>query len=61
MNQFVQAQTIRNKEMIEESGHESRRRQWDEMRELHGDTERRRDYMLRQSMSRSLAEEAKIK
>ncbi len=60
MHQFVQAQTIRNKKMIEESGTESRRQQWDEMRAIHADPERRRDYMLRQSMAQSLRAEAEI-
>lgn len=61
MNQFVQAQTIRNKKMIEESGAESRRQQWDEVRAIHNDTDRRRDYMLKQSMAQSLKAEAAIR
>lgn len=60
MNEFVQAQTIRNKKMIEESGHASQRQQWDEMRAIHADKDRRRDYMLRQSMVHSLTVEADI-
>ncbi len=61
MHQFVQAQTIRNKKMIEESGKESRRQQWDEMRAIHSDSGRRRDYMMRQSMMQSLKAEAEIR
>lgn len=60
MHEFVQAQTIRNKKMIEESGEDSRRREWDEMRQIHQNEDRRRAYMLRQSMAQSLRDEARI-
>ena len=61
MNHFVQIQTIRNKRMIEEGGEESSLQlEWEEMRNIHGDPELRRNYMLRQSMVQSLRDEAEI-
>ncbi len=60
MYEFVQAQTIRNKKMIEESGDSSNAREWDEMRAIHKNAARRRRYMLRQSMVQSLYDEAEI-
>ena len=60
MREFVQAQTIRNKRMIEESGDSTNAREWNEMRAIHNDKARRRSYMLRQSMVQSLHDEAKI-
>lgn len=61
MHEFIQAQTIRNKNMIEESGQDYRRREWDDMRSIHGDAKLRREYMLRQSMVESLQLEKLIK
>jgi 3-(3-hydroxy-phenyl)propionate hydroxylase len=60
MNTFIQAQTIRNKKMIEEGEESSRQLEWQEMRVVQSDTELRRNYMLRQSMVQSLRDEAAI-
>jgi 3-(3-hydroxy-phenyl)propionate hydroxylase len=60
MNTFIQAQTIRNKKMIEEGEESSRQLEWQEMRVVQDDTELRRNYMLRQSMVQSLSDEAAI-
>jgi 3-(3-hydroxy-phenyl)propionate hydroxylase len=60
MNTFIQAQTIRNKKMIEEGEESSRQLEWQEMRVIQDDTELRRNYMLRQSMVQSLRDEAEI-
>ncbi len=57
-NTFVQAQTIENKRMLETSaGMREKERQ---MQETADDPKLRRDYLLRQSMYESLAEEAAI-
>ena len=60
MHEFVQVQTMRNKNMIEESGEDYRRQEWDDMRDIHNTAERRRDYMLRQSMVQSLRDQESI-
>lgn len=61
MNDFIQKQTIRNKKMIEETGDASYSSEWMRMRNLHENENERRDYMLRQSMTQSLINEAAIK
>ena len=61
MNDFIQAQTIRNKRMIEESGEEHQQSEWERMRKIHGDDEERKKYMLSQSMEQSLIKEQSIK
>ena len=48
MNDFIQAQTIRNKRMIEESGDKHQQSEWERMRKIHGDDEERKKYMLNQ-------------
>ena len=54
-NDFVQKQTIDNKEMMERKGDaEAHRRRFEEMRAISRDDARRRDFLLRQSMFRSL-------
>ena len=61
MNDFIQKQTIRNKKMIEETGDANYSSEWMRMRNLHENENERRDYMLRQSMTQSLINEAAIK
>ena len=60
MNNFIQAQTIRNKKMIEEDQQSSQQNEWQDMRRVQGDNEARRKFMLRQSMVQSLRDEAEI-
>lgn len=60
MNDFIQAQTIRNKRMIEEGEESSQQLEWDEMRNIHSNNELRRKFMLRQSMVQSLRDEIEI-
>ena len=61
MNDFIQKQTIRNKKMIEETGDANYSSEWMRMRNLHENENERREYMLRQSMTQSLINEAAIK
>ena len=61
MNDFIQKQTIRNKKMIDETGDANYSSEWMRMRNLHENENERRDYMLRQSMTQSLINEAAIK
>ena len=60
MNDFIQKQTIRNKKMIEETGDIKFSSEWMRMRNLHENENKRREYMLRQSMTQSLINEATI-
>ena len=60
MNDFIQKQTIRNKKMIEETGDIKYSSEWMRMRNLHENENKRREYMLRQSMTQSLINEAAI-
>ncbi len=60
MNEFVQTQSIRNKRMIEEGGADNSQREWDEMRAVHADEAKRREFLWRQSMQRSLESERSI-
>ena len=60
MNDFIQKQTIRNKKMIEETGDIKYSSEWMRMRNLHENENNRREYMLRQSMTQSLINEAAI-
>lgn len=60
MNTFIQAQTIRNKRMIEEGAETSRQQEWDEMRTIQNDPELRRNFMLKQSMVQSIRDEANV-
>lgn len=54
MNNFVQAQTIRNKQAMEQREPAARDRHYDEMRAINRDPDRRRDYLYAQAMFRSL-------
>jgi 3-(3-hydroxy-phenyl)propionate hydroxylase len=60
MREFVQAQTIRNKKMLEMSAEESSRAYEAELRRTVADPKRRLDYLMTQSMYRSLEREAEI-
>ena len=57
---FVQAQTIANKQMLESSDGDGGGSREQAMADIAGDPERRRSYLLRQSMYESLAQEAAI-
>lgn len=59
-NSFVQAQTIANKQLLEIDGGDEGRSRERHMADVAGNPEKRRAYMLRQSMYESLAEEALI-
>jgi len=54
MNNFVQAQTIRNKQAMEQREPEARAQHYEEMRAINRDPDRRRDYLYAQAMFRSL-------
>ena len=59
-NTFVQAQTIANKQMMEiDDGEDSKTREKN-LTAIVNDPERRRAYLMRQSMYESLADEATI-
>jgi 3-(3-hydroxy-phenyl)propionate hydroxylase len=60
MNDFIQAQTIRNKRMIEETGDNNSTSEWNRMRDIHSDEEKRKEYMLRQSMTQSIKKQGEI-
>ncbi len=60
MYEFVQAQSIRNKRMMEEGATAALQHEWDEMRRTHADDRLRREFMRRQSMVRCLEDEARI-
>ena len=59
-NSFVQAQTIANKQLLEIDGGDEGRSRERHMADVAGNPEKRRAYMLRQSMYESLADEAQI-
>lgn len=58
--QFVQSQTIKNKEMLEAEQRDGKGAQERQLERLATDADARRDYMLRQAMITSLHEEAAI-
>jgi 3-(3-hydroxy-phenyl)propionate hydroxylase len=60
MREFVQSQSIRNKKMLEMSAEESGRAYETELRQIVADPKRRKDYLMTQSMYRSLEREAEI-
>ena len=60
MHEFVQAQTIRNKQMLESSVAEDQKRFQQELAAIQADPVRRREYLLRQSMYLSREREAAI-
>ncbi|MGI4838191.1 MAG: FAD-dependent oxidoreductase [Janthinobacterium lividum] len=60
MNEFVQAQTIRNKANMQVSDAEAQARNQAEMAKVLADPQLRREYLLRQSMLTSRVREAQI-
>ena len=60
MQSFIQNQTIHNKEAMEAKTTAAQERYQAEMRAIHHDCERRRAFMIRQSMLGSLQDEARI-
>lgn len=58
--QFVQSQTIRNKEMLEAEQRNGKTAQEQKLEMLVTDADARRDYLLRQAMITSMGEEAAI-
>jgi 3-(3-hydroxy-phenyl)propionate hydroxylase len=60
MGEFIQAQTIRNKRAMEMAADEATSRAEAELAETARDPALRREYLLRQSMYRSLEREAEI-
>ncbi len=58
MQEFVQAQTIRNKKALEDPDQQARFQA--ELTAIHQDVERRREYLRTQAMVRSLEREAQI-
>ena len=59
-NAFIQAQTIQNKELLEHGAEEGHARRFARMRATAADPERRRRFLLRQSMIESLRDAAAI-
>lgn len=57
---FIQAQTMQNKELLEHGAAEGHARRFAKMRATHDDDEQRRAFLLKQSMVSSLAEAAAI-
>jgi len=57
---FIQTQSIKNKEMMEQSGEEGLRQRRAEMRRICNDNKLRRDYLLSQSLFTSLDDAARI-
>ncbi|MGZ5925296.1 MAG: FAD-dependent oxidoreductase [Rhizomicrobium sp.] len=55
MHEFVQAQTVRNKVALEAGSAEAQKAHESEMRAILANDERRRDYLMTQSMVKSLA------
>lgn len=60
MNDFVQAQTIDNKRMLEQGGTGARNGQYLQMREINADADKRRAYLMKQAMFTSIADAAAI-
>jgi 3-(3-hydroxy-phenyl)propionate hydroxylase len=60
MHNFVQAQTIKNKRMMEATSTAARDAHYAEMRSVNGDDDRRRNYLMAQAMFTSLADAAAI-
>jgi 3-(3-hydroxy-phenyl)propionate hydroxylase len=60
MHEFVQAQTIRNKKMLETSSADAQMANQREMAAILGDDARRRDYLMTQAMLKSVERAAAI-
>lgn len=57
---FIQAQTMQNKELLEHGAAEGHARRFAKMKETRDDDQKRREFLLKQSMVGSLAEAASI-
>lgn len=57
---FIQAQTIQNKALLEHSGTENHQRKLQEMQTIQQDPEKRREFIIKQSMFQSLQDAAAI-
>lgn len=57
---FIQAQTIENKELLEHGGATSHELRMERMRKIHADPVARREFLLRQAMFTSLKEAAAV-
>lgn len=60
MNDFVQAQTVANKRMLEQTGAEARDAHYQAMRAVIGDQDALRSYLMKQAMFTSIADAAAI-
>ena len=60
MYNFIQAQTIQNKKLMEEGGEKYARKEWEELKKIHGDDHLRRNFLLKQSMNQSIRDAAAI-
>jgi 3-(3-hydroxy-phenyl)propionate hydroxylase len=58
--EFVQAQSIRNKQLLEERDPELRRQRLDELRRISADKQQQKDYLLKSSMIWSVNRAAAI-
>lgn len=60
MNNFIQAQTIQNKRMMEEGTEEFLGAEWERLNNLHKDDELRYEFLLKQSMTQSVRDAESI-
>ena len=60
MHSFIQAQTIQNKKIMEESSEQYLREEWEDLQKIHSDEELRRNFLLKQSMIQSIKDAATI-
>ncbi|MFT4630071.1 MAG: 3-(3-hydroxy-phenyl)propionate hydroxylase [Dinoroseobacter sp.] len=60
MNNFIQAQTIQNKKMMEEDTEEFLSAEWERLNNLHKDDELRYEFLLKQSMTQSVRDAESI-
>ena len=60
MNNFIQAQTIQNKRMMEEDTEEFLSAEWERLNNLHKDDELRYEFLLKQSMTQSVRDAESI-
>ena len=54
MNNFIQAQTIQNKKMMEEKTEEFLSAEWERLKTVHQDDDLRYEFLLKQSMTQSV-------
>ena len=60
MHSFIQAQTMRNKKMMEESNEKYLREEWEELQKIHRSDNLRRNFLLKQSMTQSIRDSEAI-